>query len=94
MAETQEGPATEAGGGGVVITPAYRTYALVLLTIVYTANYVDRQILSILLEPIKVDLNLSDTQLGLLLVFFMQRSACRLQCWRTGATVAMLSQPR
>lgn len=68
MAETQQGHAS--GGGDVVITPAYRTYALVLLTVVYTANYVDRQILSILLEPIKVDLSLSDTQLGLLFTTF------------------------
>jgi len=47
-------------------TPKYRSYALLLLTGVYTMNFVDRQILSILLEPIKVDLGLSDTQLGFL----------------------------
>ncbi|MEQ9142837.1 MAG: MFS transporter [Parvibaculaceae bacterium] len=52
------------------ITPAYRRYALGILTVVYTVNYVDRQILSILLEPIKVDLSLSDTQLGLLFTTF------------------------
>jgi predicted MFS family arabinose efflux permease len=52
------------------ITPTYRRYALGLLTAVYTVNYVDRQILAILLEPIKVDLSLSDTQLGLLFTTF------------------------
>jgi hypothetical protein len=36
-----------------------------LLTLVYTFNHIDRQILVILLEPIKADLNLNDTQLGL-----------------------------
>ena len=36
---------------------------------VYTFNFIDRQILSILLEPIKQDLGLSDTQLGLLTGF-------------------------
>ncbi|MCE9651228.1 MAG: MFS transporter [Parvibaculum sp.] len=47
-------------------TPAYRTYALTVLMLAYTANYVDRQILAILLQPIKLDLGLSDTQLGFL----------------------------
>ena len=41
-------------------------YALVLLTIVYTFNFVDRQLLAILQETIKADLQLSDSQLGLL----------------------------
>ena len=43
-----------------------RAYVLGLLTLVYTFNHIDRQILVILLEPIKADLNLNDTQLGLL----------------------------
>ncbi len=43
-----------------------RTYVLLVLTLVYTFNHIDRQILVILLEPIKADLNLSDGQLGLL----------------------------
>lgn len=37
-----------------------------LLAVVYVFNFMDRQILSILLQPIKEDLHLSDTQLGLL----------------------------
>ncbi|MGB0840091.1 MAG: MFS transporter, partial [Chitinophagales bacterium] len=44
----------------------YKRYVLLMLTGVYTFNFIDRQILSILQEPIKADLNLSDTQLGLL----------------------------
>ncbi|KAB7742669.1 MFS transporter [Parvibaculum sedimenti] len=50
----------------VAFSPAYRNYALGLLMMAYTANYVDRQILSILLQPIKMELGLSDTQLGFL----------------------------
>lgn len=46
-----------------------RRYALSVLVVVYTFNFIDRQILSILLEPIKADLFLSDTQLGLLTGF-------------------------
>ena len=37
-----------------------------VLLVVYTLNFLDRQILNILAEPIKGELGLSDTQLGLL----------------------------
>jgi MFS family permease len=40
--------------------------ALVLLVIVYIFNFVDRQILSVLAEEIKADLNISDSDLGFL----------------------------
>ena len=44
----------------------YRTFALILLTIVYGFNFVDRQILGILAPFIQQDLGLTNTQLGLL----------------------------
>lgn len=44
-------------------------YALCLLTVVYSFNFIDRQLLAILQESIKADLNLSDSQLGLLTGF-------------------------
>ncbi|ADU11934.1 spinster family MFS transporter [Asticcacaulis excentricus] len=45
--------------------PGWKTHiCLVLLLIVYVFNFVDRQILSILAQPIKAELNLSDAQLG------------------------------
>ncbi len=47
----------------------YRRYVLFLLTIVYALNFVDRQILVILQESIKLDMELSDSQLGLLTGF-------------------------
>lgn len=43
-----------------------RYIALVLLIIVYTLNFLDRQIISILKDPIAEELNLSDTDLGLM----------------------------
>ncbi len=45
---------------------AYLRVALGLLCLVYVVNFVDRQILAILLQSIKQDLGLTDTQLGLL----------------------------
>jgi predicted MFS family arabinose efflux permease len=47
-------------------SPAYLRYALGILCVVYIVNFVDRQVLAILLQSIKLDLGLSDLQLGLL----------------------------
>ncbi len=45
---------------------AYRSYVLVVLVLVYTFNFIDRQIVGILAVPIKAELQLSDSQLGLM----------------------------
>ncbi len=47
-------------------TTKYRGYTLFILTGVYVFNFIDRQILVILQESIKQELDLSDTQLGLM----------------------------
>ncbi|MDA8808668.1 MFS transporter [Gammaproteobacteria bacterium] len=47
----------------------YRAFALVLLTVVYGFNFIDRQIVGILAPFIQEDLGLSNTQLGLLIGF-------------------------
>ena len=47
-------------------TKWYRWYALGILVLVYTSSHVDRQIMGILLEPIKSELGASDTQMGFL----------------------------
>ncbi|MDB5696431.1 MAG: major facilitator superfamily 1 [Sphingomonas bacterium] len=44
-------------------------YAVFLLTIVNAFNYMDRMVLAVLAEPIKIDLDLSDAELGLLTGF-------------------------
>lgn len=45
---------------------SYRRYVLAVLVIVYIFNFLDRQIVTILAEPIKNELGLSDTQIGLM----------------------------
>ena len=45
---------------------AYAWYALGLFVLVYVFNFIDRQILSILAESIKADLELDDAQIGFL----------------------------
>ncbi len=47
----------------------YKHYLLGLLTLVGVLNYLDRYVLALLLEPIKQDLELSDSQLGFLTGF-------------------------
>ena len=44
----------------------YASYVLFVLMICYTLSFIDRQILSLLVGPIKRDLGLSDTRVGLL----------------------------
>ena len=48
-------------------TRNYRTFVLVLLTVVYGFNFIDRQIVGILAPFIQKDLDLSNTELGLLI---------------------------
>lgn len=48
------------------MSPAARRYAMVVLAVVYMFNFVDRQILSILLPAIRDEFQVGDTVLGLL----------------------------
>ncbi|WP_333587288.1 spinster family MFS transporter [Phenylobacterium sp.] len=64
-------PAKPDGGASPVtgiqpLAPPVRTYALSLLLGIYTINFLDRQVVNILAEPIKQDLGLADWQLGLM----------------------------
>jgi MFS family permease len=45
---------------------SYKRYVLATLTLVNTLNYLDGVVMVLLLEPIKQDLHLSDTELGFL----------------------------
>jgi len=47
-------------------SPRYRMVVLAMLVLVYTFNFIDRQIVGILAVPIKADLGLTDTELGLM----------------------------
>ena len=57
---------TGAAASSPTYSTAYLRYALGLLTVVYVVNFVDRQILAILLQSIKDEFGLSDFQLGVL----------------------------
>ncbi len=51
----------------IAARPRYKWYVLGVLTSVYASSHVDRQIMGILLEPIKLELDASDTQMGFLI---------------------------
>lgn len=50
-----------------MFSAAYRRYVLVALTSIYTVNMVDRGLAGLLLQPMKQDLQLSDTQVGFMM---------------------------
>jgi len=47
------------------------TYVLVICSALYGVNYMDRQVLSVVLEPMRLDLGLTDTQAGMLQTVFL-----------------------
>jgi len=70
-------------------SPRYRLVVLAMLVLVYTFNFIDRQIVGILAVPIKADLGLTDTQLGL-----MGGLAFALFYTALGIPIAMLADRR
>ena len=46
--------------------PAYAWFVVLVLTLAYTCSFIDRQILTLLIEPIRRDLHITDTQVSLL----------------------------
>ena len=59
-------PASRESSAAAIDHERYRWVVLWVLFVVYVFNFIDRQIVTILQEPIKRDLGLSDAQLGLL----------------------------
>jgi MFS family permease len=56
----------DAAGTAALPGAARRRYVLTLLMIAYTLSFLDRQVLSILVEPIKNDLHVGDALMGVL----------------------------
>ncbi|MBV9395085.1 MAG: MFS transporter, partial [Methylobacteriaceae bacterium] len=56
-------------GAAASASATSRYYVLVLLTLIYGLNFLDRTIFNVLIEPIKREFQLSDTAMGLLAGF-------------------------
>lgn len=66
MTTPADAAAMETPDSGTPLSARYTRYALGLLLVAYIFNFIDRSILSILLESIKEEFQVSDTYLGLL----------------------------
>jgi len=67
VAPAEESVAPESPPDAIpLVSDGYRRYALTLLLVIYTLNFLDRQVVNILAEPIKKDLGLHDWQLGMM----------------------------
>src|SRR3569832_1426856 len=62
----EPGVAAPAGPRFAPVSASYGRYALTLLVLIYTVNFLDRQIITTVGEAIKNDLKLTDTQMGAL----------------------------
>lgn len=53
---------TATAGGTSYGSTTYRNYALIVLTLVYTLNFIDRSLLNVIGQPIIAEFHLSDMQ--------------------------------
>ncbi len=53
-------------GGQSLGSPGYRLYVLIVLTLVYTVNFIDRNLINVIAQPIMTEFQLSDGQFGFL----------------------------
>jgi MFS transporter, Spinster family, sphingosine-1-phosphate transporter len=65
--DQSETPQVGTGAKSQPLSAAYVRYALGVLLVIYTLNFLDRGIINILAGPIKKDLGISDSALGLLM---------------------------
>jgi len=66
--EPSDSPASAESNSTSIPYPSerYAWYVVIILMIIYVFSFVDRQILSLLVDPIEADLGLSDTQISYL----------------------------
>jgi hypothetical protein len=55
------------------VSSTYKGYALAAITVVVTFSYIDRCLVTLLLQPIKVDLHLSDRHIRWWVITFPNR---------------------
>ena len=61
------GRVTDAGDTADFPRPAYAWYTVAVLLLAYTLSFIDRMILTLLVAPIRAALDISDTQVSLLI---------------------------
>ena len=67
MSTATAAPAGAAPATGISYgTPSYRLYVLLVLTLVYTLNFIDRNLINVIAQPIINEFQLSDSEYGFL----------------------------
>jgi MFS family permease len=64
-------PQPESTGQTYQVSRGKSAFLLILLTLLYALSYMDRSVMGIMVEPMKADLGLSDSQIGFLQTFFI-----------------------
>jgi len=74
------------------------TYVLIVCSTLYMVNYMDRQVLSVVLEPMKIDLGLSDAQAGWIQTgFLLSMGLCSIPIsyfvdrWRRNGAIGVMA---
>src|SRR5215472_10800448 len=65
----QPAPAPSQGAEQSYPAPRYAWYVVGVLTLVYVFSFIDRQIFSLLVRPLRRDLGISDTEVSVLMGF-------------------------
>ena len=93
MKDSPSGEPAEYKTGG-----ASAKYILVICTLLYVINYIDRQVFSVVLQPMKVELGLTDTQCGLAqtifilgMAFFSFPVAYLVDRWSRNKTIGIMA---
>ena len=73
-------------------------YVLIVCTMLYIINYMDRQVFSVILQPMKIDLGLTDAQCGLAstvlifgMAFFSFPIAYLIDRWSRRKAIALMA---
>lgn len=87
-----------AGESAYQLSPGQRRSILIVCFLLYMVNYMDRQVLSVVMEPMKQDLGLTDTQAGLLqtvfffsMAFFAFPAAYLVDTWSRRKSLALMA---
>ncbi|MFN5598318.1 MAG: hypothetical protein ACK5AK_02955 [Gemmatimonas sp.] len=68
MSESRTAPDASSGHPhGPLVSPAQAWYAVAVLTLANVSGFMDRQILNLLVRPLRRDFGLSDTEVSLLM---------------------------
>jgi len=89
---------TKSGAKEFAISRLSAWYIVIICSLLYTVNYMDRQVLSITTELIKKDLGLSDSQIGIIqtlfflsMAFFSFPAAYLVDRWSRKKTISIMA---